>query len=148
MNSTSPITQDPPVQHQASTSPTRKGNPQSKNSKRQSNKKAGKGARWDKWQQYITEPEPQKKILRWGAPTSKCTVFEYSRTQPGTIKVLQYGDCIIKDMMGKFTKECKYINAHQQEYYAHLQSELNKTKQNKTQFLVGLNYSVSRTLKS
>ena len=68
MKSTSPIMQDPPVQHQSSTSLTRKGNPQSKNSKRQSNKKADMGARWDKWQKYMTEPEPQKgKLTGWGA---------------------------------------------------------------------------------
>ena len=75
----------------------------------------------------MTAQEPQQEKRTWGAkPTSKCTILEYSRTQPGTFEVLQYGDCIIEDTMGKFTKECKYINAHSQEYYAYLESEYKK----------------------
>ena len=125
MNSTPPITQDPPVQHQLSTSPTRKGNSRLKNSKRQSKKKAGKGAQWDKWQKHMTEPEPQKG--KWGAPSpSTGTIFKYSRTQPGTINILQHGDPIIEDTTGKFTEVCKHINAHSEEFFAFCQAEFKK----------------------
>ena len=128
MNSTPPITQNPPAQHQASTSPTRKGNQQSKLTKRLSQKKAGKGAQWDKWQKYMTEPEPKKGTLTgWGAPLpSTGTVFEFSRTQPGHINVLQYGDSIIEDTTGKFTEVCDHIIAHPEEFFAFHQAELNK----------------------
>ena len=78
----------------------------------------------------MADPEPQKgKLMGWGTlppPTSTGTVFEHSRTQPGKINILQYGDHIIEDTMGKFTELCEHINAHPEDFFAFHQAELQK----------------------
>ena len=80
----------------------------------------------------MTDPELQKgkwgdPLTGWGAPPpSTGTVFEYSRTQPGTINVLQYGDPIVEDTTGKFTEVCDHINAHPEEIFAFRQAKFKK----------------------
>ena len=76
----------------------------------------------------MTDPEPQKG--KWGdpldQPPSTGTVFEYSRTQPGNINILQYGDRIVEDTTGKFTDVCDHINTHPEEFFAFCQAEFKK----------------------